>query len=262
MPIPFDDLTETGRPSSVAWLRFVDEEEGNGIRAALFETSGLGEPLGFCFTHIDRRDPSLSQTAAVNWRQLAILSLSKSLFRSATESPSLILGLADEIPPWVVADALHVGLPFCRVRLGNKGAPQLQWATDKPREGTEAHRILDGIMARDDPFDAFGRAAECLNKVFEYRRVRGIATMNGLHAVVHLCRPLTAQGIFRSGMAERLWALLALRPTAPHQAQESFATLVDSHLEWPGELMPFQQDGVPRIAANEAPAPGRRHGTR
>ena len=244
MPIPFDDLTETGRPNSVAWLRFVDEEEGNGIRAALFETSGLGEPLGFCFTHIDRRDPSLSQTAAVNWRQLAILSLSKSLFRSATESPSLILGLADEIPPWVVADALHVGLPFCRVRLGNKSAPQLQWATDKPREGTEAHRILDGIMARDDPFEAFGRAAECLNRAFEYKRVHGVTAIAGLHAVVHLCRPSAGQVIVRSGVAERLWRLLALRPTPSQDGHESFSILEDSQLDWPGELMPFQQDGV------------------
>ena len=244
MPIPFDDLTKTGTPSSVVWLRFVEEDQDQGIIAALFETSSRGEPLSFSFSRTDRLDPSLLSTEAGDWRQAAVFSLAKSLFQSATGSPTLIFGLADEIPPWVVADALHVGLPFCRVRLGNKSAPQLQWATDKPREGTEAHRILDGIMARDDPFDAFGRAAECLNKVFEYRRVRGIATMNGLHAVVHLCRPLTAQGIFRSGMAERLWALLALRPTAPHQAQESFATLVDSHLEWPGELMPFQQDGV------------------
>ena len=47
MPIPFDDLTETDHSGAVVWLRFIEEEDGRGIRAALFETSGQGDPLAF-----------------------------------------------------------------------------------------------------------------------------------------------------------------------------------------------------------------------
>ena len=131
MPIPFDDSTETGRSSSVAWLRFVDEEEGDGIRAALFETSGLGEPLSFSFTRIDRSDPSLYLPETMNWRQSAVFSLAKSLLGSATGSPTLIYGLADEIPLLVVADALRVGLPFCRVKIRQRECPTIV-VGDKP----------------------------------------------------------------------------------------------------------------------------------
>ena len=243
MPIPFDDSTETGRSSSVAWLRFVDEEEGDGIRAALFETSGLGEPLSFSFTRIDRSDPSLYLPETMNWRQSAVFSLAKSLLGSVTGSPTLIFGLADEIP-LVVADALRVGLPFCRVRLGSESVPQLLWATKKPHEGTEAHRTFGRIMRRDDPFEAFTRAAKCLSSAFEYRRIRGITTFAGLNAVVNLSRPYVENGRGYSVAAERLWDLLELSPDDGRYGQNPHALSWLSQMEWPGELMPFQIEGV------------------
>ena len=244
MPIPFDDSTETGRSSSVAWLRFVDEEEGDGIRAALFETSGLGEPLSFSFTRIDRSDQSLYLPETMNWRQSAVFSLAKSLLGSATGSPTLIYGLADEIPLLVVADALRVGLPFCRVKLGSENAPQLLWVTNQPHEGTEAHRTFDRIMRRDDPFEAFTRAVNCLSRAFEYRRIRGITTFAGLNAVVNLSRPYVENGRGYSVAAERLWDLLELSPGDGRYGQNPHALSWLSQMEWPGELMPFQIEGV------------------
>ena len=244
MPIPFEDLSKPDSAGSVAWLRFIDEEEDTGIRAALFETTNRGDPLGFSFSRIDQRDHSVAQANGMMSRQSALLFLAKSLFRSATGSPSLILGLAHEIPLSVVTGALQVGLPFCRVSLGGENAPQLSWATNQPRQGTQAHRTFDRIMRRDDPFEAFGRAAECLNKAFEYRGVRGMATIAGLHAIVHLARPSAEQGIVHTGVAGRLWEALALPPAPSQDGHESFSTLVDAQLAWPGELMPFQQDGV------------------
>ena len=59
MPIPFDDLTEADHSDAAVWLRFIEEEDGRGIRAALFETSGQGDPLAFCVGRVDRRDPFL-----------------------------------------------------------------------------------------------------------------------------------------------------------------------------------------------------------
>ena len=113
MPIPFDDLTEADHSGAVAWLRFVEEEDGRGIRAALFETSEQGEPLAFSFTRMDRRDPSVEQRG--NASQSALSSLAKSLFQASTTSPALIFGLADETPSGMFTDDLRVELPVCRV---------------------------------------------------------------------------------------------------------------------------------------------------
>ena len=114
MPIPFDDPTEPNPHGAIAWLRFVEETNGKGIRAALFQTSTQGEPLSFCFTRMDARDPSLGQS--VNGRLTALPALAKSLFRATSISPALILGLADEIPARMFADDLQVKLPSCLVR--------------------------------------------------------------------------------------------------------------------------------------------------
>ena len=48
MPVPFDDLNaESTHSGAIAWLRFLDEENGESVRAALFQTSDQGEPLDF-----------------------------------------------------------------------------------------------------------------------------------------------------------------------------------------------------------------------
>ena len=60
MPVLFDDLTEGDRSRTVAWLRFVEEEDSRGVQAALFETSADGEPQAFYFTRIDLNDPRLN----------------------------------------------------------------------------------------------------------------------------------------------------------------------------------------------------------
>ena len=56
LPVPLYGPTEADAPCAAAWFRFIEEPGGRGIRAALFETSGEGEPLSFCFTRIDRND--------------------------------------------------------------------------------------------------------------------------------------------------------------------------------------------------------------
>ena len=244
MAIPFDDLTEPHIDDSVAWLRFVAEEEGDGIRGALFETSSLGDPLSFSFTRAGLSAQSSSHSDTVDRRQAAVFSLIKSLLRSATGSPTLILGLADEIPPWIVNEALRVRLPFCRVNFGNESAPHLVWAAEPPQEGTGAHQALDRIMRRDDPFEAFTRAANCLSKAFEYRRVRGIATFTGLNTIANLFRPEAENEKSHSSPAEHLWELLELGQDDGWNERSPLPAPWVSQMEWPGELMPFQIDGV------------------
>ena len=274
MPIPFDDLTEPNPHGAVAWLRFVEEADGKGIRAALFQTSAHGEPLAFCFTRMDARDPSLGQS--VNGRLTALPALAKSLFRATAISPALLLGLADEMPARMFADDLQVKLPSCLVRpidsiayngpesIGsrNRNSQRLLWATEQPGRASDAHRVLDDLMEGDDPFDPFDRVTECMSEAFEYQQVRSLVNVSGLATVVSLFPPAertqhTATSLMRTQqviresnptsssprepsdprLAERLWAILA----APQQRSPSGR---DIQLKWPGELMPFQEDGV------------------
>ena len=244
MPISFDDVGEPDSGDTVAWLRFVAEEEGHGVRGALFETSSLGEPLRFSIARADSNPQPLFDTDRVKRREDAVLSLTRSLLRSAAGSPALLLGLADEIPLWVVTEALRVRVPFCRIDLEGASAPRLLWATERPPEGSQAHRTLERIMLREDPFEAFARAANCLSRAFEYKRIRGITTFAGLDTVINFCRPGVENGRRYSGAAENLWALLEVRPISRQHVQEPQPSSWVSQMAWPGELMPFQISGV------------------
>lgn len=244
MPIPFDEVGEQNSGDTVAWLRFVAEEDGHGIRAALFETSSVGEPLRFSFTRADSNPQPSFHTDKVIEREAAVLSLTRSLLRSAAGSPAMLFGLADEIPLWVVTEALRVKAPFCRIGLENTSVPRLLWATEEPREGTQAYDTFDRMMRREDPFGAFTRAAKCLSRAFEYRRIRGISTFAGLNTVVNLCRPEVENGRSYSRPAEKLWALLEARPISKRYDTGPDPSSWVSQMDWPGALMPFQISGV------------------
>ena len=273
MPIPFEDSTEPNPHKAIAWLRVVEETDGEGIRAALFQTSTQGEPLSFCFTRMDARDPSLGQS--MNGRLTALPTLAKSLFRATDLSPGLILGLADEIPGEVFTDNLQVKLPFCLIRptdsimyaglesIGstNRNSQRLLWVTEQSVRVSDAHRVLDDLMEHDDPFEPFDRVIECMSEAFKNQQVRSLVSVPGLSTVISLFPPAkrtrltdtpsmrTRQVIRESKplpspkeqsdpiLAERLWTILA----AP---QQHSASLEDIQLKWPGELMPFQEDGV------------------
>ena len=99
-------------------------------------------------------------------------------------------------------------------------------------------------MLRADPFEAFVRAANCLSKAFEYKRIRGISTFDGLDTVVNLSRPGVENGRSYSGAAGHLWALLEAEPIGRRHEQEPQPSSWVSQMEWPGELMPFQISGV------------------
>ncbi len=195
--------------------------------------------------------------------------LIKSLFRASTASSVLLLGFADEIPTWAFDD-LRVGLPFCLIRLTSPpltgsmsgGKPdsiyqRMLWAAEPPEPESDAGAALGDIMKWDDPFEPLERAAKALTEAFGDVRVRELTRVPGLTTVIAL-PPLTERVERRatfgttpsgaapmtgsrdgaeSGLAKRLWAVLA----APPRFQTSG---LDVHLEWPGDLMPFQQDGV------------------
>ena len=113
MPIPFDDIEDQGtKPGIVSWLRFVEDANGTGVDAALFQTSEEGGPVGFCFTRAALREFSGHGNDA---KGRAVFHLLKKLLPEVASSPTLVLGLEDEIPAWVLNEALRVRIPFCLI---------------------------------------------------------------------------------------------------------------------------------------------------
>ena len=251
-------------PSGVAgWLRFLEEDGDNGIRAALFRTSGGGEPLGFCFTRIDRHDRSLGQPGDILLR--AVPSLVGSLLRSVFPPPVLILGLADEIPDGACMTYVPIGRPCRRIEPADTRADPARdgwvdrgihvrcWATEEPGRESSARRLLEELMERDDPLEPLERAADALAEAFSDERVRAVTAVSGLATVVTLSpRPApsgdqTAPSHTHAAsvscsrshdltLAERLWAVLAAPPAGHARSIRQ--------LRWDGELMPFQKEGV------------------
>ena len=309
-----------------AWLRFLEEDGGTGIRAALFLTSGSGEPSGFCFTRLDRRDRSPGPSGT--FLQRAVTSLAGSLLRSVVPPPVLVLGWAAEIPDGTRIDDVSIGrlwrpveptgaragpvrngwvdrctfpsrsagadtgcagpvrngwVDRCTLPSGSAGAdtgcadpvrggwfdrgfPVRCWAAEAPGGESCARRLLDGIMARDDPLEQLERAADALAEAFSDERVRALAALSGLATVVTLsprpaphavpgpeeamsrrredriapstihANPVTCSPPYDLTLAQRLWAVLAAPPAGRGRSIRQ--------LHWSGELMPFQKEGV------------------
>ena len=169
MPIPFRDLNEDQNNGVVAYLRFVDEPDGKGMRGALFIISTRGEPLDFSFTRIDVHAGFMWR--AGESRRQAVAALTKSLFQSAGRMPSVIIALADEVPPRVFTEDLEVQVPLCRV-VTTDMTPQaaseepesvadsldLFWVNGRPAPDSSAGKIIETLSDRQLLLEPFERA--------------------------------------------------------------------------------------------------------
>ena len=269
MPIPFDDVEDQNtQPGVVAWLRFVEDANGGGVYAALFQTSEEGQPVDFCFTRAVFRE---FNGLEIDAKGRAVSHLLKKLLPEVASSPALVLGLADEIPAWVLNEALRVRIPFCLIpaspdsaeadtgRFAGGGSPVL-WQGVRPPAGSEAQRLFDEMMSWDDPLEPFRRAVKALAEAFGDEHVAALTSVSGLSTVVTLHsladvedlpdnQSVAATGLpqqvnpaldVRLTLAQRLWAVLRAPPTRLRQVQ----------LERRGELMPFQREGVQALMEN------------
>jgi hypothetical protein len=180
MPIPFESARNGETPGVIGFLRFVDEGQGKGIRAALFATSALQLPLEFCFTRVDLADSVLWEEGQA--RRVAVVSLIRELFRSVNRTPDVVLGLADEIPPLVFSEEISVEIPVCRVSADpapRRGASEeieqlkpplfLVWSTPPPSEGTVARRLLKVLAEHPNPLEPFHRVAAGIAEAYKGR---------------------------------------------------------------------------------------------
>ena len=266
---PFDELKSVNAASgAVAWLRFLEEKDGKGIRAALFQTSAQGEPLDFCFT---RRVWSGSGGQSAVDKPGLLKSLARSLLSAVTSVPTLIFARADEVPHGAINEELIVQIPVCRIATSgirsdgtwddqHSESLDLLWVAEKPDPDTEASHLLLEILDRNNPAEPFERATAGLDVAFGDDRIYAVTNLSGLGVVASLSslpdRPENPTSDFStirenvqeasSGqrpdvtLAERLWAVLTNPPKPPQTIP----------LHWAGDLMPFQQQGVQALLKN------------
>lgn len=216
------------------------------------QTAGDGKPLGFCFARVERTAGSLRRAHAASIR---------SVFRSAVPSPTLVIGLADELPSELFASDIRIGVPLCRISRrrnlpgGGRGSadheiPDRRWQAEPTDPQSEARQLLEEAMQRSDPLEPLRRAADAVNEALSDTAMQGWAHGSELAVVVDLSANagLSQAGPRASGtaqpLAERLRTILA----AP---QEDPVLPWTGRLAWPAELMPFQRDGVAALLTNE-----------
>ena len=261
MSTPFDDLEALTTPRrGVAWLRFI--EDTDGIRAALFQTTADGQPVDFCFTWAAY---SQFPRPVPDAKEQAVGALLKKLLHAAPSPPTLILALSEEIPPSVFNESLRVRTPLCRFEAspdgmegktegaGGDGLPAL-WLDAPPSAVSEAGELFDEVMAWEDPLEPFRRAAKGLDEAFADEHVAVLSSSPDLSAVVALQAIANGEALRDNHstavndpsqwageasqrqltLAQRLWVVRRAPPVRPRGVQ----------LEWRGELVPFQREGV------------------
>ena len=178
MPIPFHDLEEDEPSGVAAFLRFVEEPGGNGLRGALFIMSPRGVPLEFTFTRIDVRSGVLWKVGQA--RNHALASLTKALFESTSHVPLAVFALADETPEGVFSETLKTEVSLCRVatRETDPATPQdevqqlaeslfLLWVNGPPIPGGETAKLVKILEGRRLLLEPFARSALGIREAFE-----------------------------------------------------------------------------------------------
>ena len=267
MPIPFAELTGDNLPDTVAWLRLVPDADGRGIRGALFQTDREGQPLAFGFTCSS--GPETGGLPLEKRKADTVSTVLKALFQAALYSPAAIVAPVEEMPSENDFANLGVKIPFCVVKAGrgDDARPALDWINPPPAADGPGRQLVAELMAGDNPLEPLARAGRGLTAAFADQRVQALETLAGLAVTINLS-PLRENSALRSDatetgrvkesssdyaasletspdLARRLWAVLA----APGQAGQSRQSepgreSVEPRLEWAGQLMPFQQDGV------------------
>ena len=177
MPIPFRELDENSEVGLAGYLRFEEEPGGNGIRAALFLINSRGEPVEFSFTRINVSRSFLWRSGDL--LRHAVGALSKALFEASTRKPTLLLALAEEVPPRVFTEDLAVNIPFCRVTSPGatihavnelpeliSDAINLFWIGGPPEPGSPARLLLEALQVRQLLTEPFERASIGLRETY------------------------------------------------------------------------------------------------
>ena len=117
--MPFRDVASGEDPVRVAYLRFVRESEGRGLRGCMFVVSLQGDPLEFCCTRVDLPTGPLWNLDLALRR--AVAELIRALFQASSLRPDAVFCLSAETPEEVFSQDIDAQVPVCRVSVGPGG---------------------------------------------------------------------------------------------------------------------------------------------
>ena len=177
MPVPFQDLRNEDDLGWAAYLRFVSEEDGRGIRGALFLVNARGEPVEFAFSRIDVPASFLWRSGEA--RRHAVASLAVALFQACPKTPTILLALSEEVSPRLFTEDLSLDVPLCRVAEGENtpyafgecieslpNALYLVWSGQPPTEGSTPRRLLEALLGRQLITEPFERTLHGIDEAF------------------------------------------------------------------------------------------------
>lgn len=111
--MPFLDIAAGESPVTVAYLRFVEEGGGTGMRGCVFVVSLAGDPLEFCFTRVALPTGPLWNHGLALRR--AVAELARALFQASSLRPDAVFCLSYETPVEVFGEDIEAQVPLCRV---------------------------------------------------------------------------------------------------------------------------------------------------
>ena len=180
MPVPFLDMAAKDLATRIAYLRFVVEDDAEGIRGCLFVVSGQGDPLEFCFTRVDvPTGPLWGRAPAI---RRAVAELAKALFQAGGLQPDVVLCLSAETPQEVFSEDIAARLPLCRVLVGSDGdVPQsgsglpgsqevsLCWEDGVAADDPKARQLTQHLASHQRLLEPFERAGLGLEEAYSTR---------------------------------------------------------------------------------------------
>ena len=177
MPVPFRDLRDEEGLGLAGYLRFFTEEDGRGMRGALFLVNARGEPVDFAFSRIDLPASFLWRSGEA--QRKAVASLAAVLFQACPKTPALLLALSDEVHPRLFTEDLLVEVPLCRVAEAENipysagelvetlsNTFHLFWVGQSPEPQSSGRRLLEALQARQLTTEPFQRAAHGIEEAF------------------------------------------------------------------------------------------------
>lgn len=165
MSLQSQDTSEVWAATCLAYLRFFVEEEGIGVRAALFVVNGHGEPLEFCFTRVN--SPSGPLWGADPFFRRAVADLARALLTAVQHRPDLVLVLDEEAPPDFSAEGLAVRSPVGLV--ARAGDRPVRWLGPVPDAESPLAGLLELLASRRRLLEPFERAAQGLEEAYAHQ---------------------------------------------------------------------------------------------
>lgn len=257
MPVPYHAPGSEANSGAIGWLRCIERSDAAGLATALLLTDSSGTALSVYFAGCGLFD-SDAEDERCAMRAHCVLSL----FRSSALSPVLLFAWRDELPPGTLGDGLRVAVPICLVERSAASAAglgeglalhgsRLHWQSDEPHEGSAAHEVLNALFTEEAPLEPLNRVGLALSEIGAdlasrvWEGMPGFSNVLGLSLDSQSIEPGAGAGRGRPlGIADTIMRVLAPPSRVPNAKQQF-------DLDWAGELLPFQQDGVRVLLASD-----------